>query len=139
MVSMLFFRIITLCRIIFFILFTTFFVTAATFSIMHPNIILSNKIRMRIFNLKIVYINKRIKLFDFDMFNEKVITINTYKLIIYKKPASLNKSSILYIEWVIICSNDFFTVDYKMNKPVHLADICFKHSFFTCFERIRIS
>ena len=67
---MLFFRIITLCRIIFFILFTNFFVTAATFSIMHPNIILSNKIRMRIFNLKIVYINKRIKLFDFDMFNE---------------------------------------------------------------------
>ena len=77
-------------------------------------------------------------LFYLKDFNNKVFTINIDKPITNKQSTGFNKASTLYIKRMIIGGHDFFSVNHKMNKPINLADVCFKDSFFTCFERIRI-
>ena len=50
----------------------------------------------------------------------------------------IDKASVLNVERVVNCCNDFFTVYGEMYKLVYLSYICFKDGFLRCVKGIGI-
>ena len=106
---------------------------------MNPNLAIGNKVCMVILNLEVINSYRILALLNIMCFNDKIFTVNTYEFITYEKAFCLDKSSALYIEWVIVGSYYLLTVYCKVNKLVYLTFKGFKNSFFTDFKRFRIS
>ena len=106
---------------------------------MNPNLAIANKVCMVILNLEVINSYRILALLNIMCFNDKIFTVNTYEFITYEKAFCLDKSSALYIEWVIVGSYYLLTVYCKVNKLVYLTFKGFKNSFFTDFKRFRIS
>ena len=96
---------------------------------MHPNRRFTNKISMIIFNMKVINVNRLVKFFNPMFLNKQIFAIYADKFITDKKVSSIDKASALNVERVIICSYNFFTIYYKVNKLFYLTDIRFKNCF----------
>ena len=105
-----------------------------TVIVMNPNLAIANKVCMVILNFEVINSYRLLALLNIMCFNDKIFTVNTYEFITYEKTFCLDKSSALYIEWVIVSSYYLLTVYCKMNKLVYLTFKCFKNGFLTDFK-----
>ena len=78
--------------------------------IMHQNPILTNKVSMEIFNLKVVNKNRLSKLFELKISNLNLVTVNGNKSVTNFKITGSYPTLFLNIERVICGSVDSFTV-----------------------------
>ena len=109
------------------------------FIIMHQHPILTNKVSMEIFNLKVVNKNRLSKLFELKISNLNLVTVNGNKSVTDYKITCGYPAFFFNIKWVVCGCVDCFTVGSRnVQDFICFLDPNVENFFKLCFARFRI-